>query len=142
MKYINLFGLAVVLLLLVPNVIFMLKHGEGFENKWSNRAVEILEQIGRFGCFISLSIRTGFWGFSSVADLFVYVIVDSLLLASYLVIWAILWKKPGIPRALLLSIIPSALFIFSAAISHEYVFLSFSLIFAPCHILISYKNAS
>ena len=142
MKYINLFGLAVVLLLLVPNVIFMMKNKDGFENKWSNRAVEILEQIGRFGCFISLSIRTGFWGFSSVANLFIYVIVDSVLLIAYLVIWAILWKKPGVTRALLLSIIPSVLFIFSAAISHEYVFLAFSLIFAPCHILISYKNAS
>lgn len=142
MKYLNLFGLAVVILLLVPNVIFMMKVKDGFVNKWNNRAVGILEQVGRFGCFISMAIRTGFWGFSSVGALFAYVIVDLILLATYLVGWAVLWKKPGLCRALLLSIVPSAMFIFSAAITHEYVFLVLSFIFAPCHILISAKNAS
>ena len=36
---------------LIPNVICTAKYPTGFENKYQNCFMEILEQIGRFGCF-------------------------------------------------------------------------------------------
>lgn len=51
MEWFNLTGLVFVIILLVPNIIFAIKHKDGFENKYYNKAVETLEQIGRFGCF-------------------------------------------------------------------------------------------
>ena len=52
---------------MLPNIVFALTHKDGFENLWQNRAVEVLEQIGRFGCFflmivnISLKIKKPFY---------------------------------------------------------------------------------
>lgn len=48
--YINMFGLLFVVIILVPNVIFAVKCKDGFANKWNKKWVEIVEQVGRFGC--------------------------------------------------------------------------------------------
>ena len=42
---------------MIPNIIFAIKCKNGFENKWNNKTVEILEQIGRFGCFLLMCIN-------------------------------------------------------------------------------------
>ena len=51
MEWINVFGTVFVVIIMIPNIIYALKCKNGFENKWHNKAVEIVEQIGRFGCF-------------------------------------------------------------------------------------------
>ena len=51
MKWFNVYGAVLVAVILVPNVLFALKCRDGFENRWQNKAVECIEQIGRFGCF-------------------------------------------------------------------------------------------
>ena len=55
--------------------------------------------------------------------------------------WIIFWKEDSIRKSLYLSIIPSLLFIESGIISGNILLLIFPVIFAPCHILISYMNA-
>lgn len=51
MKWLNVFGLAFIVVIMIPNIIFAIKCKDGFENKWNNKLVEFIEQIGRFGCF-------------------------------------------------------------------------------------------
>ena len=51
MEWINVFGTVFVVIIMIPNIIYALKCKNGFENKWHNKAVQIVEQIGRFGCF-------------------------------------------------------------------------------------------
>ena len=138
---INFYGLMLIVLILIPNLIFAMKHPEGFENKWSNKLVETLEQIGRFGCFIMMVVKTPWWGFSSAEAFIVYIAVSATLTLAYIVIWAVCFKKSSLFRALALSIIPSVLFIFCGAVSHEYILLALGILFAPCHIAISVKNA-
>ena len=36
------------IIIMIPNIIYVMKE-TNFENKYSNKAVEIIEQIGRFG---------------------------------------------------------------------------------------------
>ena len=111
--------------------------------KISYKIIEILEQIGRFGCFIFMIVNvphTSF-GFKSDEAFALYLIIDSILVFLYCLIWLICFKKNSIFRSLALSIIPSILFIFSGIISNYILLIVFSLIFAPTHILISYKNA-
>ncbi len=50
---INIFGLIIVLLILVPNIIYAIRVKDQ-ENKCQNKIMNILEQIGRYGCMFCL----------------------------------------------------------------------------------------
>lgn len=49
MEWINIFGLFFIVVIMIPNIIYAMKCKDGFVNKWSNKIVETIEQIGRFG---------------------------------------------------------------------------------------------
>ena len=49
MKFINFYGLAFMIVIMILNIIFAVKNKDGFENLWKNKFVELFEQIGRFG---------------------------------------------------------------------------------------------
>ena len=137
----NVFGLIFMVFILVPNVVFALRCRDGFEYTRTSRALELLEQIGRYGCFAFMIVPGPGFGFSSDEALALYLIVDALLVAAYCAIWIVCFRKPGIFRALSLSILPSILFLFSGVMSHSILLTLSSLVFAPCHIAISYQSA-
>ncbi len=143
MGWINIFGLVFMVIIMIPNVIFALKCKDGFENKWENKLIEALEQIGRYGCFafMVINIPKTWFGWASDEAFALYLIVDAVLIIAYCVIWAVCFKKNSVFRALSLSMIPSAIFLFSGIMSRSVLLMISALIFAPCHILISYKNA-
>ena len=144
MEWINIFGLIFMIVIMIPNVVFAVKCKDGFENKWNNKLVETMEQIGRFGCFGFMIIHIpGTWyGWWSDEAFAVYLIVNVILVALYCLIWIICFKKNGVFRALSLSIIPSVIFLFSGIMSRSILLMIAAVLFAPCHILISYKNAT
>lgn len=143
MGQINIFGLVFMIIIMIPNVIFALKCKDGFENRWENKAVEVLEQIGRYGCFafMVINIPKTWFGWASDEAFALYLIVDAVLVTAYCVIWAVCFKKSSVFRALSLSIIPSVIFLFSGIMSRSVLLMISAVVFAPCHILISYKNA-
>ena len=143
MGWINLFGLVFMVIIMIPNVIFALKCKDGFENRRENKFIEVLEQIGRYGCFafMVINIPKTWFGWTSDEAFALYLIVDAVLVTAYCVIWAVCFKKNSVFRALSLSIIPSVIFLFSGIMSRSVLLMISALIFAPCHILISYKNA-
>lgn len=143
MGQINIFGLVFMVIIMIPNVIFALKCKDGFENRWENKFVEVLEQIGRYGCFafMVINIPKTWFGWASDEAFALYLIVDAVLVTAYCVIWVVCFKKNSVFRALSLSIIPSVIFLFSGIMSRSVLLMISALIFAPCHILISYKNA-
>ena len=104
---------------------------------------ERLEQIGRVGCigFMVLNIPGTWFGWWSWKVLAIYLIVDTVLVVLYCVLWMICWKKNSMFKALSLSIIPSALFLFSGVMCRSILLILSAVLFAPTHILISYKNA-
>lgn len=116
---------------------------DGFDNAWKNKCVEVLEQIGRFGCFIFMVFNIpGTWfGFWFRGALVTYVVVEAVLLAAYCLIWIVCFRRSSVFRALALSVIPSALFLFSGVMLRSVLLLVAAVLFAPCHILLSYKNA-
>ena len=144
MDWINIFGLVFMMIIMIPNVIFAVKCKDGFENLWKNRVVELLEQIGRFGCFgfMVFNIPGTWFGFASDEAFAVYLLVDGLLTALYCVIWTLCFKKDSIFRALALSVLPSVIFLFSGIMLRSVLLMAAAVIFAPCHILLSYKNAA
>ena len=119
-----------------------IKCKDGFDNKWNNKYVEVTEQVGRLGCFGFMIINIpGTWFEWWSDEAFVlYLIVDTILVMLYCAIWIICFKKNSVFRALALSIIPSMLFLFSGIMSRSVLLIIASVLFAPSHIVISYKN--
>ena len=143
MGWFNVFGLAMVAVILIPNIVFAMKCKDGFENKWKNKGVEIAEQIGRFGCFgfMIVNVPGTCFGWQSDEAFALYLIVDAVLVALYCLIWILCFKKSSVFRALALSILPSLLFLFSGILSRSVLLTLSAIVFAPCHILISFQNA-
>lgn len=143
MEWLNVFGLVMVAVIMIPNILFAMKCKDGFVNKWNNKFVETVEQIGRFGCFgfMIINIPGTWFGWWSDEAFAVYLVVDALLVTLYCVIWAICFQKSSVFRALALSIIPSVLFLFSGIMSRSILLTIAALLFAPSHIMLSYQNA-
>ena len=143
MEWFNVFGLVFIVVIMIPNIVFAVRCKDGFENSWNNKAIEIIEQIGRFGCFgfMIFNVPGTWFGWCSDEAFVIYLIIDALLIALYCAIWVIFWKKNNTFRALALSIIPSVVFLFSGIMKRSILLIIATILFAPAHILISYKNA-
>lgn len=143
MEWLNVFGLVMVAVIMIPNILFAMKCKDGFVNKWNNKSVETMEQIGRFGCFgfMIINIPGTWFGWWSDEAFAVYLVVDAVLVTLYCVIWAVCFRKSSVFRALALSIIPSVLFLFSGIMSRSILLTIAAVLFAPSHILISCQNA-
>ncbi len=48
MNWLNVYGLIIMMIIMIANIIFAMKE-KNFESKYNNKAVEIIEQIVRFG---------------------------------------------------------------------------------------------
>lgn len=142
MEWLNIFGLIFIVLIMIPNIIYAIKYKDGFINKWQNKTVELLEQVGRFGCFgfMIINIPGTWFGWWSDEAFSVYLLVDIALVLVYCIVWIICFKKNTVFRALALSILPSVVFLFSGIMSRSVFLIISAVIFAPCHIFISYKN--
>ena len=143
MEWFNVFGLVFIAVIMIPNIIFAVKHKDAFENRNQNKTIEIIEQIGRFGCFgfMIFNIPFTWFGWWSDEAFAIYLMVDAVLIVLYCTIWVIYWRKNNVFKAMALSIIPSAIFLFSGIMSRSVLLVLSTLLFAPTHILISYKNA-
>ena len=143
MEWLNVFGLVMAAVIMIPNMLFAMKCKDGFVNKWNNKSVETVEQIGRFGCFgfMIINIPGTWFGWWSDEAFAVYLVVAAVLVTLYCVIWAVCFRKSSVFRALALSIIPSVLFLFSGIMSRSILLTIAAVLFAPSHILISYQNA-
>ena len=143
MEWFNVFGLVFIVVIMIPNIVFAVRCKDGFENRWNNTVIEIIEQIGRFGCFgfMIFNIPGTWFGWWSNEAFAIYLIIDSLLIVLYCAIWFVFWEKNNVFKALALSIIPSVIFLFSGVMSRSILLIIATILFAPTHILISYKNA-
>lgn len=143
MDWFNYYGLIIVAVMMIPNIVYAIKSKGNFVGSYHNKTVEILEQIGRYACFILMvfNIPCTWIGFYFSHGLIIYLAVNSTLLIAYCTGWVVLWNKSGLVKALLLSIIPSIIFIFSGVIIASIPLIAFSVLFATMHILISVKNA-
>lgn len=131
-------------IIMAPNIVYAVKHKGDRAGNYTNKAVVIAEQIGRYGCFVLMIFNIPYTYFNFWFDnaLVVYLSVNGALCLAYLFFWVICWNKNGKLKALSLSILPSVIFIFSGVILANIPLIVFAVIFAVNHILISYKNAA
>ncbi len=143
MGWFNYYGLAIIAVIMIPNIIFSIKCKDGFENLYNNKAVETMEQIGRFGCIALMifNIPYTYFNFWFKYALWIYLSINGGLCVAYIVFWVVCGKSDGILKALSLSITPSVIFVFSGIALANIPLIIFAVIFAINHILLSYKNA-
>ena len=143
MKWFNFYGLIFLILIMLPNIVFAATHKSGFENSYRNKYIEVFEQIGRAGCFafIFIQIPPLVKGFYFRGAQIFYLTIGGALTLVYLAGWVLLWKESSVRKSLLLSIVPSALFMSCGIFTLNFPLLVSAAVFAPCHIMISYKNA-
>ena len=114
MGWFNLYGLAIMAVIMIPNVIFAVTHKGGFENLYKNKAAEITENVSRYACFLLMVFNVPYtWvGFYFPSGEVFYLTVNASLTVAYCTVWIVMRKKSGIVKTLFLSALPSLIFLF------------------------------
>ena len=139
---INAFGLALVLLLLIPNIIYALARRDEIPKGVGITPMGILEQIGRYGCMLLMAVNIGLkeFGFASVFGLLAYLFGNGLFILIYWVCWVFYYNRPTRGLALMLAILPAAVFLLSGTVLRHWLLVIAAVIFAVSHIYITNQN--
>ena len=126
--WINVFGAIIVVLMLVPNVVYALKN-RGEENRCTNRWMNLLEQIGRYGCiaFMWFPLLVGKFSFRSVPEMTLYLGGNGALLAVYWFVYARYLRERTRRRALTLAVVPACIFLMSGLLLRHWLLVVFAL---------------
>ena len=141
MGWINLFGLIIVVLMLIPNIIYAIK-AKGSKNKCDNRIANIAEQIGRYACMMLMVFNFGLaeFGFGSVEAFLIYMIGNAALIIAYWIIWILFFVKPSYPKQILLAFIPACIFLLSGVMLEHYLLIIFAVVFGIAHLYVTDRN--
>ena len=142
MGWFNYYGLAVMAIIMIPNIVYAFKHKNDSVDTYHNKAVEVLEQTGRYGCFAFMifNIPYTYFNFWFNYALTVYLSVNGGLCLAYIIFWIICCNRNGKLKALSLSILPSCIFLFSGIVLLNIPLIAFAVLFAVTHIFMSCKN--
>lgn len=143
MSWFNFWGLIIIVLILIPNIFSAVFDKSAFENKFNNKAIMILEQIGRYLCLILMifNIPYTYFGFWFNYALYVYIVLNIKLIIIYYLGWIVFRRSKCTVKMLWLSITPTLIFLFSGIMVCSIPLIVSSLIFGIGHITISYKNS-
>ena len=141
--WINVFGAIIVVLMLVPNVVYALKN-RGEENRCTNRWMNLLEQIGRYGCiaFMWFPLLVGKFSFRSVPEMTLYLGGNGALLAVHWFVYARYLRERTRRRALTLAVVPACIFLMSGLLLRHWLLVVFALFFAVGHIYVTTQNVA
>lgn len=138
---INLAGGIIVALMLVPNVLYALRTPRT-ENKCTNKAMNLLEQAGRYGSMALMVFPLGVWkfGFSSVAAMLAYLFGNGALLLSYWACWIFHFRRPEKKLALILAVLPTGIFLLSGLTLRHWLLVLAAVMFGTGHVFVTLEN--
>lgn len=141
-SWLNVFGLIFVILLLIPNIIYAVKYRD-VENLCKNKAMNVLEQIGRYGSMFLMVFNIGIteFGFTSTNAFLIYFLGSILLMLTYWIMWIIFFVNPSMWNRMALAIIPTLLFLLSGCTLGHILLIITAIIFGIGHIYVTYTNA-
>lgn len=146
-EWFNYYGLSIIVFIMLPNIVFAIKSKDGFSNEGIKKTYIIIEAIGRYGCMALMIINIPYTYYAFFNEDYLsavtiaYISVNFTLVLAYLIVWFVMRKNNTLLRAVLLSGLPSAIFVFSAIILLNAPLFVFACLFAVGHITISIKNA-
>ncbi|MDY5997658.1 MAG: hypothetical protein SPJ09_03855 [Erysipelotrichaceae bacterium] len=138
----NYFGIIFIIVLLLPNIYASIFKKELFVNKFDDRLLIKLENIGRYLCMILMviNIQDLYGGFKSVEAFVAYFGINIILLGLYYIVWFIFYKFNNIYKNMILGIIPSLMFIISGILQNHLLLIISGIVFAYAHLRIIWKN--
>ena len=138
----NYFGIIFIIVLLLPNIYASIFKKELFVNKFDDRLLIKLENIGRYLCMILMviNIQDLYGGFKSVEAFVAYLGINIILLGLYYIVWFIFYKFNNIYKNMILGIIPSLMFIISGILQNHLLLIISGIVFAYAHLRIIWKN--
>lgn len=142
MEWLNFFGLAAMICMLIPNAIYALKK-KGGVNHCKNKAVNITEQVGRFTSMFLMIFNIGIleYGFRSDEEFALWLFGLIALMLLYWIFWLIYIFRRPVFVMLMLAIIPSVIFIGTGIMQRHILQIVFGIVFAAGHLFITYVNA-
>ena len=137
----NVFGLIIIVLFLVPNIIYKVKV-KNYQKLNTNKFMKILEQIGQYGCMFLMVFDFGMdeLGFSSIEALLVYLFGNIILLILYWILWILYFIREAYWKKITLAVIGTCLFLLSGITMTYTLLIIFGIIFGIGHIYIVSKN--
>ena len=138
--WINLFGGVIVVLILIPNIIYAVKHKQDEIKREVPHYLSVCEQIGRYGCIVLMWLPLLVWkfGFGSAEELLIYLTANGILILSYYLFWAQYSRKKTLSKAMALAIIPTLIFILSGILLRHWLLMIAALLFGFAHCRITY----
>lgn len=141
MNFINYFNIAIVAVMLVPNIIYAAK-SRGVKNLCTNKVMNIVEQLGRILCiiFMVFPVMIGEFGFPSAESFIIYLFGNIILVAIYLVVWISYFKKQNAPKATVLAVVPSVIFALCGLTLEHWLLVFAAVLFGIGHIYVTAAN--
>ena len=141
--WINWFGLVLVALLLIPNMIWAVRH-RGKTNKCTSRLMNIIEQIGRYGCMFLMVFNIGIaeFGFASSLCFLACLIGSAVLLLLCWTFWIAYYIKQAFFPALMLAVLPTLLFLLCGVMQRHWLLVGFAAVFGAGHVYVTACNAT
>lgn len=136
--WINIFGIIIVVLMLIPNIIYAVKF-RGQTKKCNNKFMKILEQVGRYGCMILMVFCIGMrkFGFPSVGNFLIYLLGNGALLLAYWIVWILFFIKPCKVKSIVLAVIPMCIFLLSGWMLEHWLLVIFAVVFGVAHVYVT-----
>lgn len=140
-RWFNVYGLIMVILILIPNIIYALKFREQ-ENQCTNKAMNLLEQVGRYGCMALSVSGLGFHEmlFASPSALMACLWGVPALILCYWVCWIPWLRKKSRWNALALALLPTAAFFLFGITTCHPLLAVFAVLFGIGHTYVTLHN--
>lgn len=140
-SWFNSSGLLFVLLILLPNVFYAVKH-PGEKNLCRNKLINTLEQSGRYGCMALMISDFGLFqsGFSSVVAFTLYYAANIVLIALYWFCWFPYWRSRKRGWAVALAVLPALAFFASGVSSGNAALSVLAVLFCVAHVWVTLCN--
>lgn len=140
-SWLNLFGLIIVVLIMIPNIIYAIKFRDT-KNLCENKIMNILEQIGRYASMFLMIFNIGIteFGFTSIEVFLVYMFGNVILLLLYWIIWILYFIKQNSWKSMALALIPTLIFLLCGITLGHILLIISAVIFGIGHIYVTYQN--
>ena len=138
---ITIFNAVIIGIIIIPSVAIAFRYKK-FRNRCTNTAMNICEELGRFSSMLFMIVPFGLkeFGFAHVNEFLIYLIANIVLLLVYIVAWLSFMKKQSYIKAVVLAVVPPAVFLVCGVTLRHFILIFTAAMFFVGHIYVVTSN--